>query len=71
MTAERAQYLMDNRVLGGGFRRAFASKCDVSPMLYEDGITEAEDAEIKAFWKTKPGHWTYYDVVNYISKKSA
>lgn len=58
MTAERAQYIMDNRVIGGNFRRAFS---EFGGITHADGITREEDAFIKSVWEKMPG-WTNYSM---------
>lgn len=70
MTPERAQYILANSIYGE-FRFAFRRKCDCARRrIFADGITEAEDREIKAVWESMPGHTTYYDVVQQIAKGS-
>lgn len=68
MTRERAQYILDNPVYGD-FRYAFRRKCDHrSKILHVDGITEQEDREIKAVWRSMSGSSCYYDAVQQIAK---
>lgn len=60
MSPERARYILENTRLGGDYRFAFRKRCDsATARIYADGITEAEDADIKALWETMPG-WTTY-----------
>lgn len=63
MDQERTRYILDNPVFGD-FRYAFQRKCNCAPRtIYEDGITEEEDLEIKKVWRSMPGNTTYYDAV--------
>ena len=59
ISPERARYIIENPLLGGGYRRAFKKPCDFGPVLYADGLTEAEEAAVIAYWETLPG-WTCF-----------
>jgi hypothetical protein len=68
MTPERARYILDNRLLGGSFRRAFRQSCDGPwTRVYADGITPAEHAAVLELWRTMPGWTCYADAVRMIA----
>ena len=68
MTKARAEYILRNTKLGGDLRFAFKRPSDFRPTLYADGITEAEDAEIKRVWATMDGSSTYNYALTRIAK---
>lgn len=71
MTPERARYILDHRLLGGGFRRSFRQSCDGSTTrVYADGITPEENAAVVALWQTMPGWTCYADAVRRIARQA-
>ena len=59
ISPERARYIIENTLLGGSYRYAFKKPCDFNPQLFSDGLTEAEEAAVIAYWDTLPG-WTCF-----------
>lgn len=71
MTPERARYILANTVYGD-FKFAFRRRCCMpDSILHEDGITEDEDAAVRAVWDTLPGDTTYYFAVVLIAQGKA
>lgn len=71
MTPERARYILDCQLLGGGFRRAFRQSCDgPTTRTYPDGITPAEHAAVLYLWRTMPGWTCYADAVRRIARQA-
>lgn len=68
MTPQRAQYILDHRLMGGDLRFSFHEKYWSQYKLYPDGITETEHQAILALWKTMPGNTSYTDAVRRIAK---
>jgi hypothetical protein len=68
MKAERAKWLLDNRVYDS-FRFAFVrgSCIGENPPTYPDGITEEEDKYIKRVWNLLPGNYAYIHAIMTIS----
>ena len=66
MTRERAVYILENKILGGGFRYAFdgpGCRGAAGGAAYADGITRDEDECIRAVWFRMPGWASYYFAV--------
>jgi hypothetical protein len=68
MTADRAKYILANRLLGGDFRFAFRKHYNTSGSIHSDGITPDEDEAVRALWETMPGYTSYYDAIVRIAK---
>jgi hypothetical protein len=62
MTGERAKYILENRLIGGGLRRAF-SLPGGGDKLYDDGMTRAEYEAVRAVWITLPGGASFYSAL--------
>lgn len=70
MTRERAQFILSNQLLGGDLKYAFRAPWMYSKSkIHADGITEAEDAYVKAVWDKIPsGSSCYMDAINKIAR---
>lgn len=67
VTQERARYLIRNQN-HGCLRYAFGGIRGGGTMIYPDGITEAEDAYIRAAWQKLDGRSCYMSVIYAIAK---
>jgi len=63
MSKERAQWLIDNRLLGGWYPMAFVEKCALSLKTTPEGMTEKEMKDIKAVWSCLPGYSTFHSAL--------
>ena len=62
MTPERARYILNNQLLGGGLRRAFRLPGD-NDRTYDDGMTRAEYEAVRGLWVTLPGGASFYSTL--------
>lgn len=67
MTPQRARYLLDNMLPGGGIRRAFHLPGG-GDSIHGDGMTRAEFEEAKAYWITLPGGSTFFSALCEIAR---
>jgi hypothetical protein len=67
MTPERAKYVLANTSYGS-LPMAFPRSYQPSGVIHKDGITAEEDQDIRALWKTMPGHTCYNDAVVRIAR---
>jgi len=66
LTQARAQALYEARKPFCSLPYAFAQKGSIEPVLYENGMTEEEDAYVRKLWNTMPGNTCYMDAFNII-----
>ena len=67
MTPERARYILNNQLLGGGLRRAFRLPGD-NDRTYDDGMTRAEYEAVRDYWMTLPGGASFYSALCEVAR---